>query len=138
MPQNKFAIARYRIIDALLRRHAYVKTSAIVEQCLHRVGFRVTARTIELDIAAMRDDELLGYFAPIGYDTRLRAFYYTEPYPGPGVLFSGREITLLHHVRTQVRPLISPAENSVLKRIISKIELYADGEIKLRHPHFSL
>lgn len=138
MPQNKFAIARYRIIDTQLRRCGYVKTSAIVEQCLREVGFRVTARTIELDMAAMRDDELLGYFAPIGYDTHRRAFYYTEPYEFPGVRFTRGEITLLRSVCSKIRRSIPESDWATLEGIINKMTLYADGEIKLRRSHFPL
>lgn len=79
MPQNKFAFARYRITDFMLRQHDYVITAAIVEQC-SRTGFDVNSRIIELDIAAMRYDPFLGYFAPIVYDSRRKAYCYDRPY----------------------------------------------------------
>ncbi len=79
MPQNKFAIARYRLIDSMLRRNDYVKTREIVERCSERTGFRVSRRTIQLDIETMRFDPFLDYNAPIGYCPRRKAWFYDDP-----------------------------------------------------------
>ncbi|MDR0954003.1 MAG: hypothetical protein LBM20_01295 [Rikenellaceae bacterium] len=79
MPQNKFALARYRLIDLMLRRSNYVKSSSIIEKCFEQTGFRVSRRTIQLDIEAMRFDSFLGYNAPIGYCPRRKAYYYEDP-----------------------------------------------------------
>lgn len=79
MPQNKFAQARYRIIDSMLHKNEYVKTTSIIDQCIRRIGFRVSMRTIQLDIEAMRHDPLLGFNAPIRYCGRRKAYYYADP-----------------------------------------------------------
>ena len=63
MPENKNAIVRHRIIDKLLRRDKYVKTSEIVDAYLQFSGKTVTEKTIQNDIRDMRDDPDLGYFA---------------------------------------------------------------------------
>ena len=78
MPQNKFALARYSVIDAMLRRNDYVKTSSIVKKCIESTGYKVSARTIQLDIEAMRYDPFLGYNAPISYNSRHKAYYYED------------------------------------------------------------
>ncbi|MDR0907131.1 MAG: hypothetical protein LBM63_00760 [Rikenellaceae bacterium] len=79
MPQNKFALARYRLIDQMLRRNNYVKSSSIIEKCFEQTGFRVSRRTIQLDIEAMRFDSFLGYNAPISYCQQRKAYYYEDP-----------------------------------------------------------
>lgn len=78
MPQNKFALARYSVINAMLRRNDYVKTSSLVKKCIESTGYKVSARTIQLDIEAMRYDPFLGYNAPISYNSRHKAYYYED------------------------------------------------------------
>ncbi len=99
MPQNKFALARYSVIDAMLRRNDYVKTSSIVKKCIESTGYKVSARTIQLDIEAMRYDPFLGYNAPISYNSRHKAYYYEDRsymlYP---FTFSPRELETLEEI----------------------------------------
>ncbi len=78
MPQNKFALARYRLIDEILRRQECAKTMEIAEMCREKLGFKVTQRTIQLDMDAMKNDPFLGYFLPINYCNRRKAYYYDE------------------------------------------------------------
>ena len=78
MPQNKYAFARYHIIDRELSRRAYVKSAEIVEICRNEFGFNVSTKQIQEDLKAMRDDSFLGYNAPIGYYNNKKAYYYTD------------------------------------------------------------
>lgn len=126
MPQNKFAFARYRIIDFMLRRHDYVKTAAIVDQCRRKTGFKVSSRTIELDIAAMRDDAFLGYYAPIVYDSHRRAYCYERPYTLSPQFFTEAENSLLREICDVCRTRISDQKYDDLERIVFKIELLSE------------
>lgn len=78
MPQNKFALARYRLIDSLLRKYEFVKTKDIVERCVDEFGFQVTQRTIQMDMNTLREDPFIGCFFPIEYNHRQRAYFYSE------------------------------------------------------------
>ncbi len=78
MPQNKFAYARYKLIDRELSRKEFVKTSEIVDLCKDELGFTVSPRTIQDDIKVMQNDSFLGYFAPIDYNNSRKAYYYTD------------------------------------------------------------
>jgi len=78
MPQNKYAFARYHIIDRELSRRNFVKTSEIVDICRNEFGFNVSAKTIQMDMNAMQYDSFLGYNAPIAYNNTKRAYYYTD------------------------------------------------------------
>ena len=78
MPQNKFAIARYAVIDELLKKNTYVKTAVIAETCKRNLGYAVSQRTIQLDLNSMKNDTFLGFFAPIDYCSKRKAYFYKD------------------------------------------------------------
>lgn len=78
MPQNKFALARYRLIDSLLRKNEFVKTKDIVERCFDELGFKVTQRTIQMDMNTLKEDPFIGCFFPIEYNQKEKAYFYLE------------------------------------------------------------
>ncbi len=85
MPTNKHAIIRYRTIDRCLRKINQQWTwRELVEECEKEIfrstGKEVTVseRTIKYDIAAMRSDKGLGYYAPIEYDRKEKSYYYSD------------------------------------------------------------
>lgn len=67
MAVNKYALARYALIDKLLHKFSYVKTIDMVDFCKKRLKFNITQRTIQMDIYTMQYDSFLGYYAPIEY-----------------------------------------------------------------------
>ncbi len=127
MPQNKFALARYQIIDYLLRKKTYVKTSEMREACLAKTGFSVSKRTIQLDIEAMKHDDFLGVYASIGYNTRLKAYYYeteSEPLSAP-VRFTPEELRIINHLFELCKERISSEYCLIFRNIVVKMELMA-------------
>lgn len=123
MPQNKFALARYRVIDSLLRKYDYVKTLFMQEECSRRTGFAVTVRTIQLDIECMRNDDFLGYYSPIGYCRRRKAYYYTDAsYTLVAFCFSEEEILLLEGMLARYRYEIGPEVYTVLRAVVTKMK----------------
>lgn len=78
MPQNKFALARYRLIDSLLRKYEFVRTKDIVDKCINEFGFNVTQRTIQMDMNALKEDPFIGCFFPIKYNSQEKAYYYSQ------------------------------------------------------------
>lgn len=78
MPKSKEQYARLRIIDELLRSRTRVKTSEIVKAVQDKLDESVDKRTIQKDIQDMINDCRLGYFAPIEYDHRNKAYRYTD------------------------------------------------------------
>lgn len=79
MPQIKNAYARYKLINRELTRNKYVKTSRIVDLCNNEFGYSISSKMIQNDIAAMCDDPILDYNAPIKYCNSRKAHYYTDP-----------------------------------------------------------
>ena len=85
MATNKHAIIRYRVIDQCLRNldgkwNWRTLADACAQQIESSTGDRISLseRTIKGDIHAMRNDERLGYFAPIEYDRKEKSYYYTD------------------------------------------------------------
>tara|TARA_R110002050_G_scaffold300722_2_gene471949 strand:+ start:95539 stop:96543 length:1005 start_codon:yes stop_codon:yes gene_type:complete len=78
MPANKFATIRYHVIDKMLRNKykPYPSVEDIVEKCSDVLLKRVSKSSIEKDIRAMKNDEALGYFAPIEYHRGNKGYFY--------------------------------------------------------------
>lgn len=85
MPANKYALLRYRIIDECLtnRFRPYPSKEDLQEACEEKLygstGERVSLSSIEKDLRAMRDDDTLGYHAPIRYSKAEKGYYYEDP-----------------------------------------------------------
>lgn len=79
MPIAKNPILRFRIINACLSsKHKRYWTALELIEKLRSYDYDVKKRTLERDLALMRYDERLGYYAPIAYDPKKRAYYYTD------------------------------------------------------------
>lgn len=84
MPANKYALLRYRIIDRCLRdvRSPYPSRELLRDRCeeaLYGTGSgRISISTIDKDLRAMREEEELGYFAPIAYHREFGGYYYSD------------------------------------------------------------
>lgn len=78
MPKTKEQSFRYRVIDAELRARPWVKTVELQRAIEALLMESVDLRTIQKDLKDMRDDTRLGYFAPVEYDTKRKAYRYTD------------------------------------------------------------
>lgn len=81
MPKNKEAFIRYRIIDACLRNKflPYPSMDELVDACERKLGKFFSPSTLQKDIKAMREDDALGFHAPIKYCRTHDGYYYTDP-----------------------------------------------------------
>lgn len=78
MSISKHPFGRYQVIDRELGRKDWVKTKELKEIIEDELSIIVSERMINEDINAMRDDSLLGYYAPIEYNKTRKAYYYTD------------------------------------------------------------
>jgi len=78
MPKSKNQFLRFHIIDKALRNHAWVKTSKLQGLIKEKLLEDVSDRTVQNDIRDMRDDTRLAFYAPIEYDSKNKAFRYTD------------------------------------------------------------
>mgnify|MGYP006209205139 FL=1 len=123
MPQNKFAIARYAVIDELLRKHTYVKSSAIAETCKKNLGYEVSQRTIQLDLNSMKDDTFLGFFAPIDYCQKRKAYFYKDAdYQFGYQQLNVSELDLLENVCNIASRHLKPDQRAILGDVLFKIK----------------
>jgi predicted DNA-binding transcriptional regulator YafY len=85
MPANKYALLRYRIIDKCIRNKykPYPSKEDIRQACedflYNSFKERVSISTVEKDLYAMRNEEGLGYLAPIKFSRDLGGYYYDDP-----------------------------------------------------------
>ncbi len=85
MPANKYALIRYRIIDRCLTNKAKPFPTRddlrdACEEALYGAGAgAVSLSTIDKDIWAMKNENELGYFAPIVFDRGNGGYCYTDP-----------------------------------------------------------
>ena len=84
MPANKFALLRYRIIDKSIRNkyRPYPSKEDLRQACedalYNSFHERVSESTVEKDLFAMRNEEGLGYLAPIKYSREFGGYYYSQ------------------------------------------------------------
>ena len=81
MSLNKEAYIRYKIIDECISNkfRPYPSIEDIIENCLDKLGKKFSVSAIQKDIKAMKEDELLGFLAPISYSRIHNGYYYKDP-----------------------------------------------------------
>ena len=85
MPANKYALLRYRVIDRCLtnRFRPFPSVDDLQRACEEAIygssNERVSISTVEKDLRAMRNEEELGYYAPIKYSRLDKGYYYEDP-----------------------------------------------------------
>jgi predicted DNA-binding transcriptional regulator YafY len=98
MPVNKDALGRYRIIDEMLKRRSFPSKEVLLDAIENRLGYRIGNRTLDEDINNMRNNEDLGYLAPIAYDKVNKGYYYeSSDYSITGVPISREDIEKLKY-----------------------------------------
>ncbi len=83
MSKNLEASIRYRVINRLLKSKSkkFPTKEELREACADALGVNdVAPRTIEKDLRVMREDEQLGFLAPIKYDAYHKGYYYEDPH----------------------------------------------------------
>lgn len=81
MAKNLDAIIRYRVINKCLRNKFKKNPTKqeLKEACEEAISAEVAERTIDKDIYEMRNNESLGFFAPIKYDKKTKGYSYEDP-----------------------------------------------------------
>jgi predicted DNA-binding transcriptional regulator YafY len=80
MPLNKEAVIRYNIIDDCLsgRTDRYPTMDDLIRACEDGLGKSFSVSTIQKDIKSMKEDELLGYLAPVRFSRAYNGYYYSD------------------------------------------------------------
>jgi predicted DNA-binding transcriptional regulator YafY len=101
MSRNKDALIRYRIINNCLLNGKIKTKEEIMNIFQDTLGKEVSERTFADDIRAMREDEELGYLAPIVFDKINKGYYYdNKNYSIDNIPLSIEEIEALSFAAT--------------------------------------
>lgn len=111
MPLNKEASLRYYIIDRLLQK-GYPSMEDIQNACESELGKWVSASTIQKDIKALKEDEVLGFLAPIRFSKKHNGYFYNK---------EGYSIRKLHLNREQ---------SQAFETLIDLIKSFGDSNLK--------
>jgi len=131
MSTNKHALLRYRVIDRCLRNVdrqwnwkslAKACTTEIRDSMKENMSF--SERTIKGDLMAMRNDESLGYYAPIEYDRSEKSYYYSDRnYSITEAPLNRSDSKELKNVISMLRQFTGFNHLSGIENIIHKLEL---------------
>ncbi len=130
MPANKFATIRYHVIDKMLRNKykPYPSVEDIMEKCSEVLFKEISKSSIEKDVRAMKNDEALGYFAPIEYNRTHKGYYYgQEDYSIDKVPLNEDEIEAVQfatNILTQFKnvAIFQDYENAI-EKVLDKVNL---------------
>ncbi|MDP1621278.1 MAG: hypothetical protein Q8M08_02960 [Bacteroidales bacterium] len=79
MPANKYALIRYRVINRCLKDFQFASMDKLIQVCEDALSMSpISERTIYQDLKDMREDDQLGYNAPIKLN-RDKGYYYDDP-----------------------------------------------------------
>lgn len=134
MPTNKHAVIRYRTIDRCLRNIDATWTwRELAEACSKELEqlagkeVKVSERTIKYDISAMRNNEALGYFAPIEYDRKEKTYYYSNPkYTLTESPINKSDTELLHSAVSMLEQFTEIRKATGIQNILTKLESSLD------------
>ena len=147
MPANKYALLRYRIIDRCLtnRMRPYPTKEDLRRACEEGLygseGERISISTIEKDLWAMRNENELGYHAPIVYNAEHRGYEYEDPdYSISGLNLQEQDLQALRFATLtllQFRDMpVFQQYQSAISRIFDRVHATAPGQGIDQHIQF--
>ena len=147
MPANKYALLRYRIIDRCLtnRMRPHPTKEDLRRACEEGLygseGERISISTIEKDLWAMRNENELGYHAPIVYNAEHRGYEYEDPdYSISGLNLQEQDLQALRFATLtllQFRDMpVFQQYQSAIGRIFDRVHATAPGRGIDQHIQF--
>ena len=136
MPATKKASKRYRIIDSLLTNKArkFPSLRDMADACLEEFGEEVSLSSIEKDLAAMRNDIDLGYFAPIKYNRTYNGYQYTEEdYTILGIPLNEEDKLALRYAAAILKQFKKDAMVSFFEDTIEKLDNFVHFGLEPKH-----
>lgn len=142
MATNKHAIIRYRTIDRCLRDIDRQWTwKELSEACREAIAsstgaeVNVSERTIKYDISAMRNNDVLGYHAPIDYDRKEKTYYYSDPkYALTESPINKSDTELLQNAISMLEQFMEVQEATGIHNILTKLESSLDRQKEKHDP----
>ena len=147
MPANKYALLRYRIIDRCLTNpgRPFPTKEDLREACEEALygsdGEHISISTIEKDLWAMRNENELGYHAPIVYNAEHRGYEYEDPdYSISGLNLQEQDLQALRFATLTLlqfrdMPVFEQYQNAI-GRIFDRVHAAAPGQGIDQHIQF--
>jgi len=130
MPLNKEAVIRYNIIDNCLtnKYKKYPTIAHLIESCNNILGKSFSKSTIQKDIKAMKEDEALGYIAPICFSRSYNGYFYKDSdYTIKKIPLNYEEIEALEFAAEILENYkgmkISDTYNSAVDKVLTSLKL---------------
>lgn len=124
MPVNKDAFLRYKIINQCLmnKRKPYPTMEYIKEQLEKAIGKPFSTSTVQKDIKSMKEDELLGYLAPIEFHRSHLGYYYSDlNYSIDGLAIDDEELEAMSTAMSFMKSLEGTAMGRNYTKALEKI-----------------
>jgi len=129
MSLNKEAYIRYKTIDECLndRFSRYPTIYDLIDACEKKLGKSFSISSIQKDIKAMKEDEALGFNAPIKYSRQYNGYFYSDPdYSINSIPLNSAEIEALEAVSDILTAFtgsrISEYYNQAVQKIAASIK----------------
>ena len=133
MPKNYSAYVRYIVINRLLTKGGRASFDQLKEACERALDiFPLSKSTIEKDIRKMRQDNSLGFYAPIELDRSSGMYYYEDPeYSIDKKTLSDEELISLVFVSQLLEQFkdmeVFSSFQGTVQKLIDAAEIYAEG-----------
>jgi predicted DNA-binding transcriptional regulator YafY len=122
MPANKYALIRYRVINRCLKDFTYAPMGKLIQVCEEALSTSpLGKRTIYQDLRDMKEDDQLGYFAPIRLN-REKGYYYEDPdYSIDNIPLNEEEVRALSFAATMLDQFSSIGIFSTFTGAVQKV-----------------
>lgn len=130
MSKSKNQFFRHRIIDSALRNNTWVKSSRLQKIIEDKLLESVDIRTIQMDIKAMKEDTRLAFYAPVEYDSKNKAYRYTDR--DYSILNFGLHAHEINALKFYASCLKIYSEYAIFKDFSNAIQKIVDG-VSIRH-----
>jgi predicted DNA-binding transcriptional regulator YafY len=124
MPVNKEAYLRYKIINRCLlnKRKPFPTMEDLKAELKKTLGSEFSTSTVQKDIKAMKEDQVLDYNAPIGFDRSRLGYYYTEEgYSIDGLGIDDEELDAMNMAMNFMESLVGTSMGKNYRKALEKI-----------------
>lgn len=136
---------RYKIIDDCLRnKQQHYPTMDFIQEIMEeKIGKKISVSTIQKDIKSMKEDELLGYRAPILFNRKYQGYEYTDPdYSISRFPLNNVHVHSIEFAASLLQPLNSIELvgnfNEAAKKILDVIDFSSSQSLDERIKHIDL
>jgi predicted DNA-binding transcriptional regulator YafY len=121
--QHKEAYIRYKLIHRQLKnkQHPYPTMDDFRRMLEEHLGKPFSVSTVQKDIKTMKEDEELGFLAPIKFSRSHNGYYYSEPFELDQISFDDPELEALKIALSFLEPIATTSIGKSYLSVLNKI-----------------